>query len=192
MLLYIHGFNSSPASFKANVLRERLTQLGRAAEFLCPALPDRPAQAMALLENMVHQHDIDSTTLVGSSLGGFYATYLVEKYGMRAVLLNPAISPQTGLRAYLGPQKNLYTGEGYVLTEQHIAELDRLGVPRPADLSRYFLITATGDEVLDFREGVERFRGAKQIIINGSDHGMGDFVHYLDKILVFAGINPLP
>lgn len=192
MLLYIHGFNSSPASFKANVLRERLTQLGRAAEFLCPALPDRPAQAMALLENMVHQHDIDSTTLVGSSLGGFYATYLVEKYGMRAVLLNPAISPQTGLRAYLGPQKNLYTGKAYVLTEQHIAELDRLGVPRPADLSRYFLITATGDEVLDFREGVERFRGAKQIIINGSDHGMGDFVHYLDKILVFAGINPLP
>ena len=192
MLLYIHGFNSSPASFKANVLRERLTQLGRAAEFLCPALPDRPAQAMALLENMVHQHDIDSTTLVGSSLGGFYATYLVEKYGMRAVLLNPAISPQTGLRAYLGPQKNLYTGEAYVLTEQHIAELDRLGVPRAADLSRYFLITATGDEVLDFREGVERFRGAKQIIINGSDHGMGDFVHYLDKILVFAGINPLP
>ncbi len=192
MLLYIHGFNSSPASFKAMLLRERLTQLGRADEFLCPALPDRPAEAMVMLENIVHRRDVDSTTLIGSSLGGFYATYLVEKYGMRAVLLNPAISPQTGLRAYLGPQKNLYTGEEYMLSEQHIAELDRLSVPRPADLSHYFLITATGDEVLDFREGVERYRGAKQIIINGRDHGMEDFAHYLDKILIFAGINPLP
>ena len=188
MLFYIHGFNSSPASFKANVLRERLTQLGRADEFLCPALPHRPAQAMALLENMVQQHDMNNITLIGSSLGGFYATYLVEKYGMRALLLNPAISPQTGLRAYLGPQKNLYTGEAYELTEQHIVELEQLNVPRLSDISRYFLITATGDEVLDYREGVARYRGAQQIIINGSDHGMGDFAHYLDKILVFAGV----
>ena len=188
MLLYIHGFNSSPASFKANVLRERLTQLGRADEFLCPALPHRPAQAMALLENIVQQHDVNNITLIGSSLGGFYATYLVEKYGMRAVLLNPAIAPQTGLRAYLGPQKNLYTGEEYLLTEQHIAELEQLNVPRLSDISCYFLITATGDEVLDYREGVARYRGAQQIIINGSDHGMGDFAHYLDKILVFAGV----
>ena len=188
MLFYIHGFNSSPASFKANVLRERLTQLGRADEFLCPALPHRPAQAMALLENMVQQHDMNNITLIGSSLGGFYATYLVEKYGMRALLLNPAISPQTGLRAYLGPQKNLYTDEAYELTEQHIVELEQLNVPRLSDISRYFLITATGDEVLDYREGVARYRGAQQIIINGSDHGMGDFAHYLDKILVFAGV----
>ena len=188
MLLYIHGFNSSPASFKANVLRERLTQLGRADEFLCPALPHRPAQAMALLENMVQQHDMNNITLIGSSLGGFYATYLVEKYGMRALLLNPAIAPQTGLRAYLGPQKNLYTDEAYELTEQHIVELEQLNVPRLSDISRYFLITATGDEVLDYREGVARYRGAQQIIINGSDHGMGDFAHYLDKILVFAGV----
>ena len=188
MLLYIHGFNSSPASFKANVLRERLTQLGRADEFLCPALPHRPAQAMALLENMVQQHDMNNITLIGSSLGGFYATYLVEKYGMRALLLNPAIAPQTGLRAYLGPQKNLYTDEAYELTEQHIVELEQLNVPQLSDISRYFLITATGDEVLDYREGVARYRGAQQIIINGSDHGMGDFAHYLDKILVFAGV----
>ena len=188
MLLYIHGFNSSPASFKANVLRERLTQLGRADEFLCPALPHRPAQAMALLENMVQQHDMNNITLIGSSLGGFYATYLVEKYGMRALLLNPAIAPQTGLRTYLGPQKNLYTDEAYELTEQHIVELEQLNVPQLSDISRYFLITATGDEVLDYREGVARYRGAKQIIINGSDHGMGDFAHYLDKILVFAGV----
>lgn len=191
MLLYIHGFNSSPASFKANVLKDSFARAGRGNEFLCPALPHRPAQAMALLEAMLPQHDPAKLTLVGSSLGGFYATYLTEKYGTRCVLLNPAIYPHDGLRAYLGPQKNLYTGDEYELTEQHLQEMRALFVPQLRNIDRYLLVTSTGDEVIDYRDGVARYAGAAQIIIQGSDHGMADFADYLDKIIAFAGVRPL-
>ena len=191
MLLYLHGFNSSPASFKANVLKDAFAPAGRGDEFLCPALPHRPAQAMALLESMLPQQPANSLTLVGSSLGGFYATYLTEKYGVRSILLNPAIFPHEGLREYLGPQKNLYTGDEYILTEQHLDEMRALFVPTLEDLSRYLLITATGDEVIDYRDGVARYAGAEQIIIQGSDHGMSDFADYLDKILNYARVSPL-
>ncbi len=191
MLLYIHGFNSSPASFKANVLKAAFARAGRGDEFLCPALPHRPAQAMALLEGILPQHELVTLTIVGSSLGGFYGTYLTEKYGVRCALLNPAIFPHEGLRAYLGPQKNLYTNEEYILTEQHLDELRALYVPQLKRLERYLLITATGDEVLDYREGAARYAGAEQIVIQGSDHGMGDFADYLDQLFSFAGIDPL-
>ncbi len=191
MLLYIHGFNSSPASFKSNVLKGALTSIGRADEFLCPALPHRPAEAMTLLESMLPQRHLDQLTIVGSSLGGFYGTYFTEKYGTRCVLLNPAIFPHEGLREYLGPQKNLYTADEYVLTEQHLNEMRALFVPQLRNLDRYLLITSTGDEVIDYRQGVERYAGAEQIIIQGSDHGMSDFANYLDKILNYARVSPL-
>lgn len=191
MLLYIHGFNSSPASFKANVLKHKFASLGRGDEFLCPALPHRPAEAIALLEAILPQRDRDTITIVGSSLGGFYGTYLTEKYGVRTVLVNPAIYPHEGLRAYLGPQKNLYTGDEYILTEQHLDEMRALFVPKLKQLDRYLLITATGDEVLDYRAGIARYAGAEQIIIQDSDHGLSDFADYLDKLLVFAGLSLL-
>ena len=191
MLLYVHGFNSSPASFKANVLKDTFARAGRGGEFLCPALPHRPAEAMALLESILPQQNRDQVTIVGSSLGGFYGTYLAEKYGMRCVLLNPAICPHDGLRDYLGPQKNLYTGEEYILTERHLDEMRALFVPHLRHIDRYLLITSTGDEVIDYRDGVARYAGAQQIIIQGSDHGMGDFADYLDKILNYASVSPL-
>jgi predicted esterase YcpF (UPF0227 family) len=128
-----------------------------------------------------------STCLVGSSLGGFYATYLAEKHGARAVLINPAIEPHIGLRTYLGPQKNLYTGEPYELTERHLEAWARLVVPaiRP---QRYLLIVETGDEVLDYRQAVERYAGARQIVVPGGDHSLRSFPDHLPTILQFAGL----
>ena len=145
MIVYIHGFNSSPSSHKSNQLRERLVSLGRENEFACPALPHQPREAMALLEREVSGAPADKVTLVGSSLGGFYATYLTEKLGMRSVLVNPAITPHEGLRSYLGPQKNLYTGDEYVLTEEHLAQLTQLQVAKPARMDSYLLMHTTGD-----------------------------------------------
>jgi uncharacterized protein len=188
MILYIHGFNSSPASHKAGQLRERLASLGRESEFLCPALPHRPRQAMAELERAVASAGAGTVTLVGSSLGGFYATWLVEHTGCRAVLVNPAITPQEGLRAYLGPQRNLYTGEPYELTEAHLAEMAGLHVERPRRMDRYLLMHTTGDELLDWRIATDRFRGCRQLIIDGSDHGFREFGDYLDCVLGFAGV----
>ena len=186
MLIYIHGFNSSPASTKARQLQARLDALGRGGEFVCPALPDRPAHAVALLERQMGGEDARTITLVGSSLGGYYSTWLAEKHGVRAVLVNPAITPHEGLRAYLGPQKNLYTGAPYELTEQHLDELRALWVERPARLERYYLMVTTGDEVLDYRAAVAKYAGARQLVVQGSDHGFAEFEQHLDSVLAFA------
>jgi hypothetical protein len=188
MLLYVHGFNSSPASHKARLLKQRLEAMGRGREFTCPTLPDRPAYAMALLEEQLSRMQPAEVTLVGSSLGGYYATYLAEKIGMRAVLVNPAVEPYLGLQAYLGPQKNIYTGATYELTHRHLEELLVLDVDRPTRLNRYYLMVTTGDEVLDYRKAVQKYAGAKQLVVQGSDHGFGDFGDYLDSVLEFAGI----
>jgi uncharacterized protein len=186
MIVYIHGFNSSPASHKSNQLRDRLAALDRGAEFFCPALPHWPKQAMALLEREVARGPAEDVTLVGSSLGGFYATALTEKSGVRSVLVNPAITPQEGLRTYLGPQRNLHSGEEYVLTEEHLAQLGDLHVQKPALLDRYLLMHTTGDELLDWRIAVDYYRGCRQVVVQGSDHGFKEFGDYLDIVLEFA------
>jgi hypothetical protein len=123
---------------------------------------------------------------VGSSLGGFYATSLVERRGGRAVLINPAIDPHVGLRAYLGPQKNLYTGDPYELTESHLTQWRELYVPNITP-QRYLLIVETGDEVLDYRRAVERYAGAEQAVVQGGDHSLRSFEDHLPRILQFAG-----
>ncbi len=186
MIVYIHGFNSSPSSHKSNQLRARLAALGREGEFACPALPHWPQQALALLEREVAGVPADRITLVGSSLGGFYATHLTEKLGLRCVLVNPAITPHEGLRTYLGPQKNLYTGDEYVLTEEHLAQLATLYVAKPKKLDRYLLMHTTGDELLDWRVAVDHYQGCRQVIVQGSDHGFREFGSYIDIVLEFA------
>jgi predicted esterase YcpF (UPF0227 family) len=186
MIIYIHGFNSSPASHKSRLLQERLAQTGSPQKFSCPALPHRPQEAMAILEGLVMKTGVQSVTLVGSSLGGFYATWLTETTGCRSVLVNPAITPHEGLRSYLGPQKNLYTGQEYELTEDHLLQMQALYIPRPERMDNYLLIHTTGDELLDWRVAVERFRGCRQIVVDGSDHGFSEFGDYVDSVLEFA------
>lgn len=189
MLIYIHGLNSSPASFKANLVKRRLESLGRGAEFLAPALPDRPRAAAALLEAEVAAHP--GAALVGSSLGGFYATWLAERHGLKAVLVNPAVRPYEGLRQLLGAQQNLYTGERYELTQAHLDELAALEVPAITHPERYLLMVETGDEVLDYRDAVERYRGCRQLVIEGGDHAFKDFGEYLDTVLEFCRVSLL-
>lgn len=187
MILYIHGFNSSALSFKAGLVRERMAVLGRGGELACPELPHRPREAIELLEGLVKERPAGDVSLIGSSLGGYYATWLAERYGNRVVLVNPAVRPYILLAQALGPQKNLYTGAGYELTREHLAELRALEVASVTP-ARYLLITRTGDEVLDYREAVEKYRGCEQLVIEGGDHGFGDFERYLDRALRFCGV----
>lgn len=186
MFLYIHGFNSSPVSTKARMLREKLESLGRGAEFSCPRLPDRPGLAIGLLEHEVQRFSGRPLTLVGSSLGGFYAAWLAEKHGLRAVLVNPAVRPHEQLRDVLGPQKNLHTGKAWVLDDGYLKDLARFHTPSITRPERYLLLVTTGDEVLDYREAVEKYRGARQVIVPGSDHGFAEFSEYLDRVLEFG------
>ena len=186
MLIYIHGFNSSPASSKAQLLKARLEALGWGAEFAAPALPHSPAQAAALLDGLAMRHP--GAALVGSSLGGYYATYLAERHGLKAALLNPAVRPHELLAPHVGRQKNFHTGEDYDFTLQHVEELRVLEVPAITP-GRYLLVAAAGDEVLDYRRAVERYRGCRQIVIEGSDHGLSEFADHVNAVLEFCGVS---
>lgn len=188
MIVYVHGFNSSALSFKAALVARRMMELNRGDEFVCPELPHRPREAIAMLESLVLTHGRDAVSLIGSSLGGYYATWLSERYGNRVVLVNPAVRPYALLEQALGPQTNLYTGAQYELTPEHLAELRELEVASVTP-SRYLLVTRTGDEVLDYREAVEKYRGCEQLVIEGGNHGFGDFDRYLDGALRFCGVD---
>ncbi len=187
MILYVHGFNSSALSFKAGLLRERMAALGRGPEFVCPELAHRPRQAIAQLESLIVQSPHAPVALIGSSLGGFYASWLAEKYGLKTVLVNPAARPYELLRDYVGPQKNLYTNAEYKFTVQHLAELRELET-RIITPRYYLLLVQTGDEVLDYRHAVEKYRGARQMVIENGDHGFSNFADYLDTVLEFCGL----
>jgi predicted esterase YcpF (UPF0227 family) len=184
MLIYIHGFNSSPLSAKAQLLKSKLEALGRGAKFSAPALPHRPAEAATLLDALVARHP--AAAVVGSSLGGYYATYLTEKHAIKAVLVNPAVRPYELLRSELGVQRNFHTGAEYEFTQQHLDELAALEVPAIARPERYLLMVETGDEVLDYRSAVARYRGCRQLVIEGGDHSFSTFAHHLDTVIAFC------
>ncbi|MFN3544228.1 MAG: YqiA/YcfP family alpha/beta fold hydrolase [Thiobacillus sp.] len=184
MIVYLHGFNSSPASGKARQLGEHLAALGRADDYLCPALANSPRDAIAQVEAALAPHR-GPVTLVGSSLGGFYATHLAEKHGWKAVLVNPAVHAHRLLRNALGLQKNWHTGETWELTEAHLAELAALDVPAITRPDRYLLLAQTGDEVLDYRDAVAYYAGARHIIEEGGDHGFVGFERHFQTILDF-------
>jgi len=187
MIVYLHGFNNSPASHKAQVMQQHMEGRGLAQLYACPALPDTPAEAIRAIEQVIEGHDPRELTFIGSSLGGYYATYLAEKLGCHAVLINPAITPHIGLEAYLGTQKNLHTGEPYELTRAHLEGWRALAAQR-IDPERYLLLLETGDEVLDWRKATRKYEGARTVIRDGGDHSLRSFPEHIGRILAFAGI----
>ncbi|MGH8747439.1 MAG: YqiA/YcfP family alpha/beta fold hydrolase [Burkholderiales bacterium] len=186
MIIYLHGFNSSPASRKARAMDTYMRARGLGHLFACPALSPDPRGAVRAIEAELARH-ASQLTFVGSSLGGFYATHFAERLGVRAVLINPAIAPYAGLEAHLGTQKNLYTGETYQLTSADLEGWRALEVEKP-DPERYLLLLETGDEVLDWREAARRYEGARTAIRDGGDHTLQSFADHLPRILNFARI----
>lgn len=191
-LVYLHGFNSAPQSVKARLLVEAAAALPSPPRFHVPQLPHRPAQAMREVASWIEAQCADCATLtfIGSSLGGFYATWLAERYRARAVVINPAVRPYASLESFLGPQRNLYTSETYDLTATHFAEFGALRVPRISRPDRYFLLARTGDALLDWREAVEYYAGAWQYVAGGGDHGWADFAEEVPAVLRFARCLP--
>jgi predicted esterase YcpF (UPF0227 family) len=187
MIVYLHGFNSSPHSHKAQLLGRYMAERGLAGKYACPELPPLASDAIASIESLVGGRPGETVCFVGSSLGGFYATHLAEKHAARAVLVNPAIDPHVGLRAYLGAQKNLHTGAPYELTEAHLRDWAKLYAEHIKP-ERYLLLVETGDEVLDYRKAVVRYAGAQQHVISGGDHSLQSFPEHLPRILRFAGL----
>jgi predicted esterase YcpF (UPF0227 family) len=187
-IVYLHGLNSSPASVKAQALGRAIAGLpfNSRPEYFVPQLHHRPATAMRAVGAWVDARSPAWLTLVGSSLGGFYATHLAEGYGAKAVLINPTVRPYEDLVSHLGPQRNMYTGEDYELTREHFAELAALKVDRITRPQRYFLLTQTGDEILDWRDAVAFYGGAWQFVQGGGDHAFQNFDAQIPAILHFA------
>ena len=187
--VYLHGFRSSPASVKAAQFAAAVAALSAAKRpaLHVPTLTDRPAQALAQIERLVAAAE-SPVCLVGSSLGGFYATVAAERHGLRAVLVNPALRPDEGLRAYAGVQTNLYTGESFEVTTDHFAELQEMRVDRISRPERYFLMVQSGDDVLDYRRAVAFYQGAWQFVQGGGDHAFAGFEAQIPAILRFAGL----
>ena len=185
-ILYIHGFNSAPASKKACQLSSVMGALGLAEQLRVPALHHHPREAMAQLEQAIVE--LGRPLLVGSSLGGYYATHLAERHGLKALLINPAVSPHRMFDGYLGTQKNLYTDETWELTHDHVTALAELEVPAPQDSQRYQVWLQTGDETLDYRNAQLYYRACALRIQAGGDHGFQGFAGKLPALLSFAGI----
>ncbi len=188
-LVYLHGFRSSPASIKATRLREHVATLAAPPILHIPALQHRPAVAMRQVTDWVDANARGAITFVGSSLGGFYATHLAQRYGARAVMINPAVRPYEALATSLGVQTNLYTGEAFEVTHAHLDELRAMAVARITRPERYFLLVETGDEVLDYREAVAFYGGACQYVRGGGSHAFTDFEAQIPAILRFAGVD---
>lgn len=188
MILYLHGFRSSPQSFKAQLIAKRLQALGRAAEYRCPQLPASPRQAAQLMLDLVRDGTPSQLTLIGSSLGGYYATWLAEQLGCRAVLLNPAVAPPRDLAPYVGVSTAYHSDQPFEFKVEYLDQLQALAVSRITQPQRYFLLAATGDQVLDWRQMVAHYPGARQLVVEGSDHGISDFELYLAPVLAFCGI----
>jgi len=187
-LLYLHGFRSSPQSSKAMLLGEAARARGLA--YLCPQLPASPAQsaqlALTLAQEMLRNpSNPDALTVVGSSLGGYYANWLAERLGCRAVLLNPAVYAARDLVSQVGTHTNYHDDAPFTFKPEYIDELAALAAPvtRP---QRYFLFACTGDEVLDWREMAAYYAGCHQRIVAGGDHGISDFARWLPEVLNFV------
>ncbi len=188
-LLYLHGFRSSPLSSKAQRMAAWLGELAPTLRWWCPQLPPSPAQAWALLQAGIADWPINKMAVIGSSLGGFFATVVAETTGCRALLLNPAVDPARGLARHVGMQTQYHSPEqSFEFLPRYLDELRAMTPETITRLERYAAIIAKGDELLDWREMCGRYPGANIRLLEGSDHALSDFDEHLDFVVEFLGL----
>lgn len=185
-LLYLHGFCSSPASAKAVATGALLAGRGQSAQWACPALSPVPNEAIAQAEALLQQAP-GRVTVVGSSLGGFYASCLAERHGLAAVLINPAVPERLDPARLLGEHHNFHTGAAFTFTRTHAEQLQALCLRRLTP-QRYWVLLERGDEVLDWQDAATFYAGARLDILPGGDHSFTRFAEFLPQILEFAGL----
>ena len=188
LLVYLHGFRSSPNSTKAVMTGEAVKALSTSDngyEWYCPQLLASPKESIDMVVKHIDQSNADRIVIIGSSLGGFYTDYLAEKYQCKGVALNPAVYAARELEPHVGMMTAYDSEEPFDFKAEYIDELRALQVDQITNPERYFLIAAKGDELLDWREMVAFYPGAKQLILEGSDHGIADYVNHLPAVIEF-------
>jgi len=188
LVVYLHGFRSSPRSSKAVVTGEAIQGLSTVEQpivWYCPQLLVSPKASMAIVMKHIEESVHDRLVVMGSSLGGYYANYLAEKYGCKAVALNPAVRAPRELASHVGMLTSYDNDEPYDFRPEYIDELKALQVEEISNPSRYFLMAAKGDQLLDWHEMVDFYKGAKHLVLEGSDHGISEYPEHLPKVLKF-------
>ena len=188
LLVYLHGFRSSPNSSKAVMTREAVRALSttdNAYEWYCPQLLASPKDSIDMVSKHIDQSHADHIVIIGSSLGGFYTNYLAEKYQCKGIALNPAVYAARELVPHVGMMTSYDSDEPFNFKAEYIEELRALQVHHISNPERYFLIAAKGDELLDWKEMVAFYPGAKQLILEGSDHGIADYANHLPAVIEF-------
>ena len=189
LVVYLHGFRSSPRSSKAQMTGDAIAhrvEQGAAIEWYCPQLLASPRESMDMVQRHIDAAKADRLTVIGSSLGGFYTNYLAERYGCKGIALNPAVRAGRELAPHVGMMTAYDSEEPFDFRAEYINELNRMQVESITLPDRYLLLAATGDELLDWREMAAFYLGTQQIIIQGSDHGISNYVDYLDAVIDFA------
>jgi predicted esterase YcpF (UPF0227 family) len=193
-LIYLHGFNSSPDSKKAQSLERYIKQQTSEAssaqrlEFLAPSLPYKPVEAIRLIEGLLADGE-QKTILMGSSLGGYYSIYLAQQYPLKVILINPLVSLPPGFaEQFPGSYTNPYSGDEFEILPEDVDFLQDLEVKVIPDQIDYLLLAETGDEVLDYQQAVTKLPGAQQIILPGGSHRFENFDRVLPDIMQFAGL----
>ncbi|WP_286133430.1 YqiA/YcfP family alpha/beta fold hydrolase [Colwellia sp. UCD-KL20] len=183
-LLFIHGFNSSPLSKKAQQTQKYIQKYLPEVRFHCPQLATNPKDAINQLEQYLKTSPAEHWTLIGSSLGGYFSTYLSEIYNLKAVLVNPAIKPYELLSGYEGEQINPYTQESYKVEKRYLDDLIAIEKPHVAK-NNYMVMVQTGDEVLNYQEAVDKFQDSHLIVQQNGDHSFVNYEKMLPQIVEF-------
>jgi predicted esterase YcpF (UPF0227 family) len=187
--LYLHGFRSSPQSTKARQFAQRVARQHPSVTWWCPQLPPSPREAMDMLMTGIAAWPRDRMAVVGSSLGGFYATHIGEATLCKAVVLNPAVHAARDLAQYVGEHSSWHDpSERFVFKPEYVQELKALECGPLAHPENYFAVIAKGDEVLDWREMTARYAGARIRLLEGSDHALSDFDRHIDEVFAFLDL----
>ena len=188
-LLYLHGFRSSPSSAKARLMAAHMAQHHPAVTFWCPQLPPSPQAAMDLVVQGVAHWPRSTMAVIGSSLGGFYASWVAQHAGCPSVMLNPAVDPARDLARHIGEQTTWQNpAERFYFLPQYIAQLQALDMRGRPPAGPELAIIAQGDEVLDWQEMAARYPQARQIIQEGGSHALENFSDYLPSVVEFLGL----
>lgn len=192
-VLYLHGFRSSPQSTKARQVAAVMASQFPHITWWCPQLPPSPKAAAELIAGGTTHWPADRMAVIGSSLGGFYATWLANQRGCKAALLNPAIDPARDLAKYIGEHTAWHDpAERFYFAPEFVDELRTLEVGPLANPERVWALIAKGDEVLDWREMTARYPGSHQVVMEGGDHAISNFDQYLPHLLEFLDLQPAP
>lgn len=181
--LYLHGFCSHPDSNKGRLLRKAHEEAG--IPFIAPALHVGPQKAAGIILNSVRGLNPEELVVIGSSLGGFYATWLTEQLGCRAVLLNPAVSPWTVVGENLGKHELRDIGVTIEVFPSHVEELKRMRTLHLKYPNHYLTFLGNEDELLDWTEGLFFYRDTQVRIVEGADHRFSHFEDLIPEIMRF-------